>query len=149
MSTVDVEQAAQLALDSPDPVVRQFAIRREKAAAELRNLDGVLVLYGEEAEVLKTIAPVPLRNGKLPPAQAVVDDRKTTRLAIAACAIVVESNRPMARPELFDALRKKHDVLCPPTVESLRVRLSESKDRIMLVPTRGYWPVGMDVPADA
>lgn len=147
-------KAVELAAQSPDPRVRSVAQRRLEIEKEIVPLDGFLSFYSAEAAnivvpVTKKANPVSVpshANGHA--TEAVQPKGKTERMIEVAKGVIVTYGQPMPLPMLFETMQRDHPALCLASPDSMRARLAEHRDKLVRVDSRGYWPVGTEVPAN-
>lgn len=147
-SQIDMK-AVDLAAQSPDPRVRSVALRRLEIEKEIAPLDGFLSFYcAEVANVAVPVAKKPIPPNANGHAKEPAQPRgKTERMIEVAKDVIVTYGQPMPLSMLFDTMQRDHPNLCLASPDSMRARLAEHKDKLVRVDSRGYWPVGTEVPS--
>jgi hypothetical protein len=130
-----IEKGLTLALESPDPVVRNLAIRREEIQREMGKLDGFLGAYAELSAGRPLELPKPKPQPVAPRAQADFGEE--------AVGIIMGHGRPMSFNDFRSAYAAIHGA---EPEQNVRKRLKRRDDIIRMVEGRGLWPVSQPVP---
>jgi hypothetical protein len=133
-----IEKGLTLALESPDPVVRNLAIRREEIQREKVRLDNFLGAYAELS------AGRPIESLKSRPVTTTpATSRPQTDFGEEALDIITTFGRPMPFNDFRSAYAAIHGA---EPEQNVRKRLKRRDDIIYMVEGRGLWPVSQPVP---
>jgi hypothetical protein len=135
-----IEKGLTLALESPDPVVRNLAIRREEIQREMGKLDNFLGAYAElsAGRPIESLKPRP----QVRTAPSVVS-RPPVDFGVEALDIITAHGQPMSFNDFRAIYADRHGA---EPEQNLRKRLKRRDDIIRTVEGRGLWPVNQPVP---
>jgi hypothetical protein len=132
-----VEKVLPRALESPDPIVRNIAIRREELLREQVMLDNFLSAYAVLSSGQPISAVKALTRPAPPPARPVPID-----FGVEAVKIITAHGRPMTFGEFRTAWCAGFGV---EPEQNIRKRLKRL-DTIVTIEGHGLWPTNMAVP---
>ena len=150
MSETNIKPILESAARSPDPMVRNMAIKRMELAQQMDQMDTFFAIYGEAQGAPKPgpakAAPAAVAKPAAKPARnRAVSTETLDRFVAAARATLLAHGQPMKLPDLFTAMQVQTPDLCPPKPTTFRQRLYASRDRIGLI-GHLYWPADEAVP---
>ena len=128
---------------SPDPAIRNIAIRRREIDEEAGRLDGFLQLYSDLPANSVTRGVHPQRDSVMSrPAPRFAGD-----FVAMVRAVLREAGRPLMLDELYTAFWARLPEQTPSIKESFRQKLKENRMEIIVLPNkRGYWLADTPLP---
>jgi|SRR5579859_471881 len=136
----DMKDALDRAASSPDPAVRNMAIRYRETQQELANYEGFFAIYKQGvktngvAPVTRPAAATRSTTAKAPSMSR--SDRNDT-FSTSMKNILTQNGQPMKLNEVHAAYQAQHPE-DPTSKETFRQRLVKRRDIITLVPHQGY-----------
>jgi hypothetical protein len=140
-----IDRGLALALESPDPVVRNLAIRREEIHRDLARLDNFLGAYAE----LSSGARVPTLSGtdadssEAKPTPGATSRRNRPDFGEEVVGIILAHGAPMPFESIRAAYADRHGA---EPEQNIRKRLRRREDVLRVIDGRGFWPVGRPIP---
>ena len=138
---VDIRAVLEKAAASPDPAVRNLAIRHGRLRQELETIDSFFAFYGSvHAE------PIAVQAKPKPKVVNGGGGGGSDDFVLRVCEVLKRHGTPMRISHLYEVFFETYSDMTKTAPDTFRQRLFKRRNRIQLIEGIGYWPADTPVP---
>jgi hypothetical protein len=149
----EMREALDKAAASPDPAVRNMAIKYQEMQQEFGQYEAFFNIYKQGIRK-NGAAPAAARSSAtrerlhLPTPAARPRTGRVDNFSAAAQALLLAHGQPMKLKEIYTTYQQAYPE-DQTTIETFRQRLVKKRELITLVPRRGYWWAAAELPPES